>query len=162
MLGNLPLKLNFKVLRTHFYLRFCWNPPVYIRIKVSFQVFGTEGMLTLDTMKETSVKTFNARGSIDPPIAASFPERFERAYQIELDHFIDVVKGKRAYQIHITKTRLFKYKENFTSKNWKFWDKNLWYFSYFFLHEAVLTSTHNLCFSRNKKNNVYSLKPLFY
>ena len=32
---------------------------------------------------------------------------------------------------HITKTRLFKYIENFTFKNWKFSDKKLWYFSYF-------------------------------
>ena len=31
----------------------------------------------------------------------------------------------------ITKTHLFKYIENFTSKNWKFSDKRLWYFSYF-------------------------------
>ena len=31
----------------------------------------------------------------------------------------------------IRKTRLYKYIENFTSKNWKFSDKNLWYFSYF-------------------------------
>ena len=31
----------------------------------------------------------------------------------------------------ITKTRLSKYKENFISKNWKFSDKKLWYFSYF-------------------------------
>ena len=30
--------------------------------------------------------------------------------------------------IIITKTRLFKYKENFTSKNWKFSDRKLWYF----------------------------------
>ena len=31
------------------------------------------------------------------------------------------------------------------------------------LGEAVLTSTHNLCFlSRNKKNNVYPCKPQFY
>ena len=31
----------------------------------------------------------------------------------------------------ITKTRLFKYIENFTAKNWKFSDKKFWYFSYF-------------------------------
>ena len=31
----------------------------------------------------------------------------------------------------ITKTRLFKYIENFTSKNWKFTNKKLIYFSYF-------------------------------
>ena len=34
----------------------------------------------------------------------------------------------RAY---ITKTRVFKYIEHFTSKNWKNSDKKLWYFSYF-------------------------------
>ena len=32
---------------------------------------------------------------------------------------------------HITKTRLFKYIENFTSKNWKFSYKKLWNFLYF-------------------------------
>ena len=33
----------------------------------------------------------------------------------------------------ITKTRKFKYIENFTSKNWKFLDKKLWYFFIFLL-----------------------------
>ena len=33
----------------------------------------------------------------------------------------------------ITKTRLFKYIENFTSKNWKFSDRKLWYFFIFLL-----------------------------
>ena len=36
-----------------------------------------------------------------------------------------------ATQNTIMKTRLFKYIENFTSKNWKFSDKIFWYFSYF-------------------------------
>ena len=53
----------------------------------------------------------------------------------------------------ITKTRLFKYIENFTSKNWKFSDKKFWYFFYFCSKHrlwvlvrtaSVLTSTHNL------------------
>ena len=30
------------------------------------------------------------------------------------------------------------------------------------LDEVVLTSTHNLFLSRNKKNNVYPCKPQFY
>ena len=33
----------------------------------------------------------------------------------------------------ITKTRLFKYIENFTSKNWKFSDKKHWFFFFIFL-----------------------------
>ena len=41
----------------------------------------------------------------------------------------------------ITKTRLFKYIENFTSKNWKFTDKNLSYFSYFLL-KTWIVGTH--------------------
>ena len=36
-----------------------------------------------------------------------------------------------AFLAYITKTRLFKYIENFTSKSWKNSDKELWYFSYF-------------------------------
>ena len=32
--------------------------------------------------------------------------------------------------IDITKPRLFKYIENFTTKKWKFSDKKIWYFSY--------------------------------
>ena len=52
----------------------------------------------------------------------------------------------------ITKTRLFKYTENFTTRKWKFSDEKFWYFSYFCIY--VL--------SRNKKNNVYPCKPQFY
>ena len=58
---------------------------------------------------------------------------------------------------HITKTRLFKYIENFTTKTWKKSDKNsnIFHISaqnidcgtrYNRLAEAVITCTHNLCF----------------
>ena len=81
---------------------------------------------------------------------------------------------KVCFYIFITKTRLFKYTENFTSKNWKFSDKKLWYFH---------TSAQNIdCgysielprqggsnkylqsmfLSKNKKTNVYPCKPQFY
>ena len=39
--------------------------------------------------------------------------------------------GGWQFSTFITKTRLFKYIENITSKNWKFSDKKLWYFSHF-------------------------------
>ena len=42
------------------------------------------------------------------------------------------------FRHYITKTRLFKYIENFTTKTGKFADKKLWYFSYFCLK-------HRLC-----------------
>ena len=40
-------------------------------------------------------------------------------------------KLPQSHRLSITKTRLLKYIENFTSKNWKFSDEKLWYFSYF-------------------------------
>ena len=72
----------------------------------------------------------------------------------------------------ITKTRLFKYTENFTTKNWKFSDKNSDIFHIpaqnidrgYSLEQhhrgGSMTSIHNLLLSRNKKNNVYPCKPV--
>ena len=74
----------------------------------------------------------------------------------------------------ITKTRLYKYIENFTFKNWKFSDQNLCYISYFCSKHRlwVLVRTASLrrflrvptiyVLCRNKKNNVYPCKPQFY
>ena len=71
-------------------------------------------------------------------------------------------------------TRLFKYTENFTTKNWKFSDKN----SDIFLISAQNIDCgyslelpqwgssneypQSMFLSRNKKNNVYPCKPQFY
>ena len=72
----------------------------------------------------------------------------------------------------ITKTSLFKYTDTFTTKKWKFSDKNSDIFHITAQNidcgyslepgEAVLTSTTIYVFSRNKKNNVYPCKPQFY
>ena len=81
----------------------------------------------------------------------------------------------------ITKTRLFKYTENFTTKNGNFSDKKYWYFSYFCskhrLWVVVWTALvmfepphqggsnkypQSMFLSRNKKNNLYPCKPQLY
>ena len=66
----------------------------------------------------------------------------------------------------ITKTRLFKYTENFTTKKWRFSDKKFWYFSYFCskhtLWLLVRTASSIYVLSRNKENNIYHCKPKFY
>ena len=79
-----------------------------------------------------------------------------------------------AKYINITKTRLFKYIENFTSKNLSFVDKNLWYFHISaenidcgYLLEPPRRGGSNeypqsMFSSKNKKNNVYPCKPQFY
>ena len=77
-------------------------------------------------------------------------------------------------QVRITKTRLFKYTENFTFKNWKFSDKNPDIF-----HNSAQNMDcgyslepprrggsneypQSMFLSRNKKNNVYLCIPQFY
>ena len=62
----------------------------------------------------------------------------------------------------ITKTRLFKYTENFTIKNENFQIKNSDIF-HTSANEAVLTSTHLLCFwAEIRKYIVYPCEPQFY
>ena len=77
-------------------------------------------------------------------------------------------------QLDITKTRLFKYTENFTTKNRKFSDKNSDIFhisaqniNYGYSLEQPRRSGSNaypqsMFLSRNKKNNVYPCIPQFY
>ena len=78
------------------------------------------------------------------------------------------------YSYSITKTNLFKYIENFTTKNWKFSDNN----SDIFLISAQNIDCgyaleppcrggsneypQSMFLNRNKKNNVYPCKPQFY
>ena len=73
-------------------------------------------------------------------------------------------KDKRGKDI--TKTRLFKYIENFISKKWKFSDKKFWYFSYFCSKQPPRGGSNeypqSMFLSRNKKNDVYPCKPQFY
>ena len=74
----------------------------------------------------------------------------------------------------LKKTRLFKYIENFTTKNRKFSDKNSDIFQFFaqnidcgYSLEPPRRGGSNeypqsMFLSRNKKNNVYPCKPQFY
>ena len=66
----------------------------------------------------------------------------------------------------VRKTRLYKYIDNFTSKNSEFSVKKLWYFSYFCSKHrlwvlvrtasGVPTSTHNLCFWAEIRKIMYT------
>ena len=68
---------------------------------------------------------------------------------------------KENYLYHITKTRLFKYIEIFTSKNRKFSNEKIWYFSYSCSKHRlwVLVRTappiHNLCFWAEVRKIIY-------
>ena len=71
----------------------------------------------------------------------------------------------------VTKTRLFKYIEHFTTKTKSFQIKILIFFFFFFftflLKRKIVGTrsneyTQSMVLSRNKKNNVYPCKPQFY
>ena len=89
-------------------------------------------------------------------------------------------KGQKFYHAgnydsdHITKTRLFKYIENFTTKNWTFFsDKksdifhistqniDCWYSLEPPWRGGSNEYPQSMILSRNKKNNVYPCKPQF-
>ena len=77
-------------------------------------------------------------------------------------------------QLIITKTRQFKYIENFTTRNWKFSDKKTYIFHIFLLETYIVGTLEpsrrsgsneypqSMFLSRNKKTNVCPWKPLFY
>ena len=79
-----------------------------------------------------------------------------------------------AYVRRIMKTRLFKYTENFSSKNWKFQIKKLYIFHISAQNIDCGCSLEpprrggsneypqSMFLSRNKKNKVYPCKPQFY
>ena len=80
-------------------------------------------------------------------------------------------KQNNAILIHITKTCLFKYIENFASKNWKFQIKNSDIFHIsaqnIFLWVLIRTAwgssneyPQSMFLNRNKNNNVYPCKPV--
>ena len=77
-------------------------------------------------------------------------------FNLQVRTFIHFAVDKQKNKT-ITKTSLFKYIENFTSKNWKNSDEKLWYFSYFCSKQRVWYSLEpprrggsneypNLCF----------------
>ena len=91
----------------------------------------------------------------------------EKKYQ----NIVSFSSAEFVHRVVITKTRLFKYIENFTTKIWKFSDKNSDIFQFFAKNINYGHSLEpprwggsneypqSMFLSRNKKNNVYPCKP---
>jgi len=58
------------------------------------EVLGDKGMLQAQNRQPTSVISSTESGISGDPNCYSFPQRYEHAYAIELDHFVDVLAGK--------------------------------------------------------------------
>ena len=91
------------------------------------------------------------------------------------DQYLSCICTATSENASITKTRLFKWIENFITKNWRFSDKN----SDIFFHISAQNIDcgysleqpqrggsneylQSMFLGRNKKNNVYPCKPQFY
>ena len=60
------------------------------------EVFGTNGMLTSDNSSALNVTHSHTAGSSLHPIKFSFPQRYAEAYNLELLHFINVIRKKES------------------------------------------------------------------
>ena len=58
------------------------------------EVFGNKGMLVNDNLRSTALQFSNTQGTHLPPIQYSFPTRYDKAYELEMEHFLDVIAGK--------------------------------------------------------------------
>ena len=58
------------------------------------QAFGTHGMALSENIRETSTIIDSVGGGKSKRLFNSFPQRFEAAFESELEHFADCLDGK--------------------------------------------------------------------
>jgi len=58
------------------------------------EVHGSEGMVQNGNVQDSLTQVWRADGNHGQPLKNFFIERYDEAYRIELDHFIDCVEGK--------------------------------------------------------------------
>ena len=59
-----------------------------------FQAFGSHGMALSENIRETSTIIDSVGGGKSKRLFNSFPQRFEAAFEAELEHFADCLDGK--------------------------------------------------------------------
>ncbi|XP_041480248.1 inositol 2-dehydrogenase-like isoform X1 [Lytechinus variegatus] len=58
------------------------------------EVHGSKGMLQIGNMRPTEVTVHKSDGATLDPVQYFFAERYAESYQLEMTHFIDIVKGE--------------------------------------------------------------------
>ena len=61
---------------------------------IFLQAFGTHGMALSENIRETSTIIDSVGGGKSKRLFNSFPQRFEAAFESELEHFADCLDGK--------------------------------------------------------------------
>lgn len=65
------------------------------------EIFGSKGMLTSGERRPTGIKLHNVKGTTAVPIYFSFPSRYQEAYLLEMEHFLNVVQGIEKCEISV-------------------------------------------------------------
>ena len=63
------------------------------------EIFGTKGLCQVKNVPESSVVLSNKDGIHQSKYLHSFPQRFEKAFGIEMDVFADVLLGQKTWPI---------------------------------------------------------------
>ena len=61
---------------------------------MSVKVVGTKAMITTNNKRPLEFTTWSQEGSTTDPIYQGFTDRYAESYQLELEHFFDVLEGK--------------------------------------------------------------------
>ena len=69
----------------------CRPSPLLIPSADSFQIYGSEGNLISGNPRKSAL-TLNGSKQLDD-IHYSFKSRYTEAYKVELDHFVEMVRG---------------------------------------------------------------------
>jgi len=69
------------------------------------EVFGDKGMAQVENKPSTSAVISTSLGVLHDPVQHSFPQRFEEAYYLELDHFARIVLDGATPRISHTDSR---------------------------------------------------------
>ncbi|KAK7090485.1 hypothetical protein V1264_010275 [Littorina saxatilis] len=60
---------------------------------IRVEVFGSDGMVVAENPRESSAVINGAAGGTIRRLFHSFPQRFEKAFQLEIDHFVRCMDG---------------------------------------------------------------------
>lgn len=71
-------------------------------------MFGTKGMAMADNPRRSSYSVDYLQGSNSPPLHYSFPQRFEKAFELALAHFYSCLSGIHNTLINKTSVLLTK------------------------------------------------------
>jgi len=63
------------------------------------EVLGNKGCLVAENERDDQVVERTEKGDLITPIQNSFPERYLKSYELEMEHFLDILEGKTKCEV---------------------------------------------------------------